>query len=264
MIARQTLFEFIDNPMGRGSNAIQSRQAIRQDLTKRLNDLMKTKDIKVSIYKPKKDGQYFFHFLIPSETDRRTNTYDVVLKFSQPEVGPDIANDKDLSRYEVEFFSNSPSFTYTYAYAFNLSNQLVQELAGKFGRTVMNRAPVTRNPFEVINYEKTIFFAAQYLMQNKELLQKRTLAVKAKPLNIKSFSQSIRNIEKIGVEVKTETRRLQEEDKKSAKSKQVHSNQTTKKPTSRVGVRNSGVGRIKPSSKVTPKKKSGITKIKPR
>lgn len=264
MIARQTLSEFIDNPMGRGSNAIQSRQAIRQDLTIRLNELLKAKDVMLTIYKPKKDGEYFFHFLIPSESVRRTNTYDVVLKFSKPEVGPDVTNDKDLSRYEVEFFSNSPSFVFTYAYAFNLSNQLVQELAGKFGRTVMNRAPVTRNPFEVINYEKTIFFAAQYLMQNRELIQKRTLAVKAKPLNIKSFSQSIRNIEKIDVEIRTETRRLQEEDKKTTKSKQVHSNHTTKKPTSRTGVRSSGVGRIKPASKVTPKKKTGITKTKPR
>lgn len=254
MIARQSLSEFIDNPMGKGSNAIASRQTIKTDLINRFTKLLTHKKITVKMFHTKNDSEFYFHLLIPSESTERRNTYDVVLKFTHPETGPDISSDGNLKRYDVSFFSNSPSFTYTYAYAFNLYDMLVSELSAKYDKQVFERPPVTRNPFEVVGYEKTIFFAAHYLASNINLLQKRTVKAEGKVINIKQFTSTIRTTAKIEEEIRIEKRRV--EKMKPKEPTKVHSNRTQQGNSNKLqkGAKISKTGRIKPKGKITPRK----------
>lgn len=218
MFILQTLKDFIDNPMGRGSNAITSRQLIKDDLKRRLDVLLRDKKITQTIYK--KNEEYYFHFLIPSEDLKRNNTYDVILHFI-PDI--DTKGDKDLRRYLVKLFSNSPGFTFTYAYAFNLYGILVEELDQKFGSEVIGNPPVVRNPAEVIGYEKTTFFACTYLINNDKYLAKSTIDLLAKKYNETDFAKSIRNIDVIEIQIKTEKARVTAEEVKSAsKDKGTH------------------------------------------
>lgn len=214
MFAIPTLKEFVDNPMGKGSNAIPSRNLVRSDLTQRLRTLLtdKEKNIKVTVYKTKK--QYFFHLTIPSESKERRNTYDVVLEFFTDEGNKSAQGDTNLQRYQVRFFSNSPSFTYTYLYAFDLHGFFIRSLSNKFRDIALDSPPVTRNPAEVISYEKTIFFAALYLLQNTKYLDKTFIDSVSNPYNAKEFNQKIRTTDQIELEINREKQRVRREKEK--------------------------------------------------
>lgn len=266
MFILQRLEEFVDNPMGKGSNAIPSRNLIKEDLTQRFNRLINEKEKKVHLDIYRNRDEYYFHFKIPSESVRQVNTYDVVLHFLLDENDKTMKDDKNLNRYMVRFFSNSPSFTYTYAYAFNLHGLLVEGLENKFRPIVLKNLPITRNPGEIISYEKTIFFACIYLLQNKKFLNKMIINAMAKPFKLKEFVSSIRNTDQIELEIAKEKRRIKELEKKE--------NQTTasrnivdqpRKQDKKIGgtKAKSGINKITPKSKIMPRK-SSITKIRPK
>jgi uncharacterized protein YwgA len=269
MFILQTLQDFINNPMGKGSNAIPSRQLIKDDLERRFKSLFhheekeKQKKISLDIYRDK--DEYYFHFKIPSESKDRHNTYDVVLYFTV-DGNKELTVDKDLRRYFVKFFSNSPSFTFTFAYAFNMYGLFVDELADKYKKEVLEHPPVTRNPGEIISYEKTIYFAAHYLLQERKYLNKLIIDSIAKPYNKAEFAKKIRNTDKIEIEIKQETRRIQRE--KEKKTEDTHtrreiSKRGTVSSKEKIGGQFKSAGRNNPKSKITPRK-SSITKIKPR
>lgn len=267
MFILQNIREFIDNPMGKGSTAIPSRHLIKEDLNRRFEELInnnKDKKIELTIYR---DGdEYYFHFLIPSESKERRNTYDVVLYFTLGEDGKDFASDKNLNRYFVKFFSNSPGFIYTYAYAFNLYGLLIESFANKYNKVVLEQPPVTRNPGEIISYEKTTYFACYYLLKNPKYLNKSTINLIAKPYKEEILNKKIRNEDKIKMEIAQEKRRVEREKKEEEKKlkglirsdKRIEPRTHEIKKTKKV----SPINKIKPKAKLTPKK-STINKIKP-
>lgn len=246
MFILQNLKEFIDNPMGKGSNAIPNRQLIKDNLNRRYEELIKNKKIKLDIYR-KKD-EYYFHFKLPSESDRN-NFYDVVLHFTMDK--EDFSNDKNLNRYYVKFFSNCPSFVYTYAYAFNLYGLFVEELSSKYDKKVLNDDPVTRNPGEIISYEKSIYFACYHLIRNDKYMNKSIINSIAKPYRKKQLVDNVKHSEQIQIEIKKETNRLKKEKQKSKEEKNVPKNNT------KTNKYNKGINKIKA-------KKSSITKILPK
>lgn len=300
MFILQTLHDFVNNPMGRGSNAIPSRNLIRGDLDNRFDLLFQTyekdtqpksrlspmltgkkevdkkKKISLDIYRD--NEEYYFHFKIPSEGPDRRNTYDVVFHFTYGDE-KELVNDKNLSRYYVKFFSNSPSFTYTFAYAFNLYGLFVEQLAGKFRHEVLSNPPITRNPGEIISYEKTTYFAARYLLIEKRYLNKVTINAMAKPFKAEDFAKKIRNTDKIEFEIKQEDRRVQKEkdDEKRAEEKTRKNGSSDSRGTVSSKEKVKGITasakKAKPlttaKQKIAPKgkvkaRKSSSTKIKPR
>lgn len=254
--------------MGKGSNAIPSRQLIRHDLDQRYKKMMveNKKKIQLTIYQDKID--YYFHFKIPSESNRRENTYDVVLKFMIDDDIKEVVNDKNLNRYYLQFFSNSPSFTYTFAYAFNFHDMLIQTLAKKYEPPVLKQLPLTRNPAEIISYEKTIYFACHYLLHDKRYLDKEFIKRLAKPFNEMTLSRVVRNTDQIKLEIKKEDNRIKKE-KEEEKKQQDRSNshkprgtQLQTKKTSPSMSRNKLTSRNSKGKIVA--KKPSVSKIKPR
>lgn len=267
MFIIQSLREFIDNPMGKGSNALSSRHIIKEDLNRRFERLVKEKAIKLEIYKD--TISYYFHFIIPSES-KRQNTYDVVLKFMVTEEEKHVLSDKNLNRYPVVFFSNSPSFTYTFAHSFRMYGLLVEELKTKYEKQVFDKLPITRNPGDIINYEKTIYFAARHLMLSPELMTKHYIDTKGKPFHLNAFKQKIRNTDQIQLEYQKEKRRVEKEKKKSTQTEQVtkRNSGTIDKTIGRAKYENSK-GKISARSKIIPRssttsRKSSVKKITPR
>lgn len=194
--------------MGKGSNALQSRELVRKDLDSRFDKILEDKQIGFIVFKERDD--YYFHLRIPSESKTKQNTYDVVLQFTTNGEG-NIKNDKDLSRYYVKFFSNSPSFTYTYAYAFNLYGMLADHTKGMFDSKTLTHPPITRNPGEIINYEKSTYFAAHYLSINPEYLTKEFLDKIAKNFSVSTFTKGLRDTNSIENEIKQESFRIKQE-----------------------------------------------------
>lgn len=207
----RTLLSYIDNPMGTGAAVLTSREAIKRDLETRFYKLEGKGSMVPIVYKDIK-GNYFFHVIVPSETDRN-NTYDVIIKF-EPTDGKKGETTSSLKGYNVKFFSNSPAFIYTYAYVYNQHKLIVDELKNKISHEVLTVAPKKRNPQETFGYEKSLFFAAFSIMKDDKFLNKIIVDPIAQNYTIKKLENAIRNDEKIKQQIRREQNRIDRETKK--------------------------------------------------
>lgn len=186
--------EFINNPSGKGA-VMPGKSVILMDLNKRYNSLVKNDGIIDKIYNLK--DTYYFHVVTKTESEDRDNTYDVVLKFEP--VDKNMLKDGSLKNYSMKVFSNSPSFTFAYAYVAGLNGILVEELMDKFDVNILGQPPISRNPSLLFSYEKTIYFACKYILEHNKL-NKSYLKGNAKPLK-KEFFKNIRNYKQIEEEI---------------------------------------------------------------
>ena len=266
MFTPQNITEYLDNPMGKGSSALSERKLVRANLDQRYEALIKKhKDFKYTIYKT--SSAYFFHFVIPSESERE-NDYDVVIYFIPS--SKELKYDNFLFRYNLKFFSNSPSFVYTYGYVYNENGMFMNSLKSKYHREVLKNKPVQRNPSRIINYEKSLFFALTYLNKHRSLLNKSQINHRARKYIPEEFAKNIRDLDTIMDEIKKEDLKISREkerakaakndEKAAAKNratkeiKHAGSNNNIIKSTTSTGTK-SGVKKISP-------KKSGVKKIK--
>jgi hypothetical protein len=261
MFLSQDLVEYLDNPMGKGNSAITNKKLIQEDLNKRYNKLIKKhKDFKYVIYKSK--DSYYIHFKIPSETERG-NDYDVVLKF-YPDFGTDLKYNNYLGNYTLKFFSNSPSFIFTYAYVYNKSNRLISELNNKYSTEVLQNKPVVRNPNQVLGYEKSVYFACLYMKNHKELSNKMILNANSTTYIPNIFKESIRDTDTILKEIEKadkELKTLPLNKKPGVVDRLLGKNKDIVKKTTNTNVI-SGINKIKPKSKIYPIKGIKRSKIK--
>lgn len=110
------------------------------------------------------DGKSYFILLrVPSEVVSKF-TYEVVFKFSPTKMTD--SHSSTLKNYKVQFFSNDPAFTFTYAYVYNAHGILVDELLDKVPDEVLKTKPKERNPYGVINFAKILYFGFLYIRQH--------------------------------------------------------------------------------------------------
>ena len=74
------------------------------------------------------EGAFYFHIKIPSETQEGSE-YDVVIRFFTDK--PQVKLESHLRNYYIQFYSNSPSFIYQYAYVYNKRGYLISDLYKK-------------------------------------------------------------------------------------------------------------------------------------
>ena len=211
--------EFIKNAGNKGA-IIPGKDMLLTNLDYRLQLLEKNKGITLNIY-TEKDVVYY-HFLIPSENKDRDVTYDVVIKFK-----PDDKKSKfdgTYRQYYIEFFSNCPSFTYGYAYVANLNGYLIKEFANRYEAAVLKYPPVSRNPGLTFGYEKSIYFACKYILNNKQLLSKSYVDSYGKKLT-PEILKSIRHMNVIEEEYK----RADKVRREITKDKKFNVNKKTKR-----------------------------------
>ena len=148
------LEEFLKYPAGKGA-IMPGKDELLKVLNIRFDFMLKKRGgIDIKVYTNKDD--VYYHFLIPTETLERNNVYDVVIKFTPRDKSNLL--DKTYKQYNIEFFSNCPSFVFTYAYVANLNGYFIKELAGKYEPETLKYPPTSRNPGNVFGYEKSIYF----------------------------------------------------------------------------------------------------------
>lgn len=238
---KQTLRDYMNNPAGKGSTVIPNRQLVIDDFRRRYEKIKEHHKFDVTIYKVRND--YLFHVLVPSEDKDKDIKYDVVLQFTMAD--EDFSNDINIHRYYVKFFSNSPSFVYTYAYTYNKNGILINELVNKYTDEVIDNPPGTRNPQQIISFEKTIYFACLHLMSSPSYTNKLYLNSHARSLNFNLLVKNVRTADGILMEYKKAQRKKVEKEKKESKP--------ISKPISR-GTTTSTKTNVKKKT-VTPKKK---------
>lgn len=161
-IGALTIKQLLQNPTGKFSAYMARRDKIIKDLDDRYRLLMsKVQKVNFKIYKVKKD--YLFHFQIPSEEFPNNLYYDVCVLFCWEN---EVKDDKTISEYKLKLFSNSPNFMFTYTYALEQNDMIIPFLKSKCSRLALTQAPTIRNPIEVYGFEKSIYFACRYIMDN--------------------------------------------------------------------------------------------------
>lgn len=186
------LKEFLsDNlPLGKGSVKIPIEGYIT-NYRKRYNKLKDEKEFKFEAYRTGLHGRVFAHVKVPSETLEKFY-YDVLIEVDS---SPTAITLRDC---DVKFFSNCPSFVYTYAYVLyhtgtqeepkvgkkkNSSGLMIDILKGKIpkdrllvpgteeklGDDVLGNPPQSRNPHMIAMLDKSIYYAIFYLLEEVPL-----------------------------------------------------------------------------------------------
>lgn len=193
-----TIKNFLQNPTGAYSSSFARRDLIIQGMKWRYQELIK-KHGHPQMIVWEQDDHVYFHFKMPSEKFGKKCLYDVVIKFvcSNPAL---MKTSTTLNGYGINVFSNSPNFMFTYAYVYNQDGILIPESITKLPEKCLTDKPEIKNPNESYGFEKSVYFALLYIMENGY-----NMKVKAKGRYHKNM-----DIEKCMIPLKTSEAKLDE------------------------------------------------------
>lgn len=180
-----TLINAFNNPSILGGTPYQVNTAGRNQLIERYKKyIAKNQTIPLKIYFTE-DGskvkEVFYHFMIKSESNDEI-VYDVVLNLYAPDHSIGASSDDSFKNMYVRIFSNSPGFTFTYAYVYNRHKLIPEALEYKFSKQVLKTPPLKTNPRNKVGFDSTTFFALYYLITHPELMMRRNISTVAKPI----------------------------------------------------------------------------------
>lgn len=238
-----TIRDYLSNPTGK-ENSSMMLGTIRHKLDSEFRILQHAVSVQWYIIP---DQFYVAHLKIPSASYSKV-FYDVVLEFDIASID----NEGDFRDKHIRVFSNCPSFTFTYARVFYQKGMLITWLVTKYDSTILGIDPDKRNPDQIINYEKSLYFAFRYLNANagyyRRGISSRARAIK----NTASIIQSVKSSK----EILRETKKKKEQDR--ARTQKPKKRQQSKKSESKDNTSSNSkkVKKTKMSKKVTTTKKS--------
>lgn len=182
-------YESFYYPFGKGQATFDFSNKIKQFKEKYFETV--NKSILVSLIYDQKRDIYDFFFKVPSSENGINITdifYDTIVEFE-----PDKKNKKacensaNLKPYNINIFSNSPGFTFTFTYVIKhrynafpkcISNHYLSKVA-------LQKSPDVRNSYQLMTMEKTTWWSLFHLDYNGYLNkdQAKTLINKENNLN---------------------------------------------------------------------------------
>lgn len=182
-----TFEEYINNPMGKHNSVFSHRQMYQTMYMQKLDAILlrEVGKVKYTLYIDK--DTYILHMKVPSEVVEKFY-YDVVVEFSSTNPATKIGN--SLRKYDVRFYSNDPSFCYTFAHAFNKNKLFIDMLKDKMPRDFLNKVAKEKNPKDQVGYVKSIFFCF-LLAERYNLFDKAIYRVYQTKFDKKQFLDSI-------------------------------------------------------------------------
>lgn len=181
-----TYDQYIQNPMGIANAVFSNRDMYRNLYMSKLDKLLVREMGKIDYTLYVDNKKYYVYIKIPSEVIEKFY-YDVVIEFSEPKDKSLI--DSTLKNYNVKFYSNDPSFVYTFAHAFIKNKLFIKELEGVMSKEAIRKVAVEKNPSNQVGYVKSLYFA--YLILKKENVFNKKKFILAKQINWKSLQKSI-------------------------------------------------------------------------
>lgn len=183
--------QYIENPLGVKGAVFSQRDLMKKNYTDKFDAIFLREAGKLDyrlLYDKRKD-EYYIHLKIPSE-EINDFYYDVVVQFYTKDNKYRIQN--TLINYNVRFFSNDPSFVYTYFNVFMKNDMLVKCLKSKSSKLAIKKSPDTRNPYQMPGYVKSIYFAYLF-MKLKNLFFKQFYEMDGEPFSEGKLSSKIRH-----------------------------------------------------------------------
>jgi hypothetical protein len=185
-----TLESYILNPMGKNNAVLNAatREMMKKIYMNKFDNLMVREKgrMEYHLYTDQKKNQYWAHIKIPSETVEKFY-YDIVFKFYN---SAENSSQKDLFKWNVQFFSNDPAFVYTYAHTFINKNYFIKELSSKMSKEAIKSEAKEKNPNDNVGYVKTIYFAYLFL-QNRNFNKIGRFENEATPLIAKELLSNV-------------------------------------------------------------------------
>lgn len=180
---KMTFEQYINNPMGVKNAVFSGREMYRSLYTEKLNTILvrEVGKVKYRLYKSK--DRYFVYMKIPSEVVPDFY-YDTVVEFYTDR--SNAKSSKTLKDYYVKFYSNDPSFVFTFAHAMLKNDLFIKELVPRMSKEAVKKVAKEKNPKMEIGYVKSIYFT-YLLMKNYSLFNKIVFDNEAEKLNLKEL-----------------------------------------------------------------------------
>ena len=156
-----TFHDYIQNPMGRENAVISNRTMYRNLYQDKLDKILVREAGKIDIKAYHVGKRYICYLKIPSEVVDKFY-YDVLIEFRPPK---GILPEADLSKYLVRFYSNDPSFVYTFTHAFVKNDLFFKDFENKMSKKAIRERGKEKNPADQVGYVKSLYFA--YLIMSK-------------------------------------------------------------------------------------------------
>ena len=220
----QTITEFLLSPFNNPSDA-------NKDSTynTKYSAYVSTNKIRIHAVSVIEDS-YYYHIKIPSESNKDGNfEYDVVIRFFTDK--EDVAKEPHLRRYYIQFFSNSPSFMYQYAYLYKQEGFLIEALYDKLDPDYIDTPPEKTNSSMVKSYDKSIYFACRFLTETKFRYLEKNGVINSKKISDRKFFQNISDFKSVKMEqsIISEEKKISSLLKKKTDTKEKKSINTNKK-----------------------------------
>ena len=189
-ISNQTLRDFIDRPFGFRNDGKQLRYESRYREFRKNNRIRLVASLEYQ-------ENYFLHLKVPSESQKGEVYYDVVVQFFTTD--EKIKKELNVENYFVQFFSNSPGFTYKYASLYKLQGYLIESLTDKFAEGALDILPDKANKDYELYYDSSIYYASRYLLDTKGIsMGKLSIHILGKK-SIEKFFEDIQDIESVSI-----------------------------------------------------------------
>lgn len=253
-----TFDEYISNPMGKKNAVFSQREVFREIYTKKLDAILvrEVGKVKYQLYYDKKNNKYYVHFKMPSEPIKDFY-YDTVIEFYTKDHG--ISLGKTLSKYDVKFYSNDPSFMFTFAHAMKKNNMFIKDLEPRMAKKALKEVGKEKNPKDEVGYVKSIFFA-YLLMKNYGLFAKVQFDSYAKPYNRKELLNNVTQAEE-KVQARIDAGEELRKEKANERRKQERADQRkVRREENPINIQ--PTGNVKKSNKVSHVKKATANKVK--
>lgn len=208
-----TFDQYIQNPMGISNAVFSNRNMYRNLYISKLDKILVREMGKVDYTLYKSKSKYYVYMKIPSEAITKFY-YDVVIEFSEPKEKKLL--DSTISNYNVRFYSNDPSFVFTFAHAFIKNKLFITELKDVMSPEAIKKAAVEKNPSNQVGYVKSLYFA--YLIMKRENIFNKKKFILAKDINWENLIQSITPAD-LKIAQRQEAIKIQAAEKKKARAK---------------------------------------------
>lgn len=212
--------DFLNNPAGKGATFL-NIGATKKQFTERYDKIVK--QIHHRVFSVKDDMYILVN--IPSSVEGIE--YDILVKFSPlSKSGGESIYDMDM-----QIFSNSPSFLYTYCNAYNKYGLLIKECKKKISSKMLKDIAKQKNPYGVLSYDFSIFAALFYIVANDytNLSQLKSEAIKCKISDVLKFVKDAELLQKERKNQKDYNRLMEQEEMKLKKKVKFSSEPYTEK-----------------------------------
>lgn len=184
-----TFGEYIQNPAGKKNAVFSQREMYRTIYTQKLDKLLLRENNKIDYTLYNDGNDFYIHIKIPSEVVEKFY-YDVVVRFFPDDVSAGVK--PTLKSYNVQFFSNSPDFVFTYAHVFIEKDLFIEDLKPKMSKLAIKKEANARNPDGVVGYVKGLYFT-YLIMESRGLFNKTKFNLYSKKYNKKELLGNIEN-----------------------------------------------------------------------